>query len=245
MPHERLSDFLVRTAASSPARAIRFLWETPRDVRKRLWKGAAPAGYDQALVDEATAAYERAAEARDFTTDWFSFNLWAWIPVLAPLRDEPVRILEIGSFEGRSALFFMQFLPQSTLTSIDPYDLDEERVRLAKGRFARNLADYSDRVVQHLEPSQTALPRLLAEGERFDIAYVDGDHSAPAVWQDANAVWPLVKPGGLVIFDDYLWEPTKPAEDTPTPAINRFLNAAGHDCDLVHAGYQCIVRKRR
>ncbi|WP_210284913.1 hypothetical protein [Mesorhizobium neociceri] len=38
---------------------------------------------------------------RDYVTN----KLPTWMPILEPLRDTPLSILEIGSMEGRSALF--------------------------------------------------------------------------------------------------------------------------------------------
>jgi predicted O-methyltransferase YrrM len=37
----------------------------------------------------------------------------------------------------------------------------------------------------------------------FDIVYIDGSHKASDVLEDAVISWRLVKPGGLIIFDDY------------------------------------------
>ena len=44
-----------------------------------------------------------------------------WRRVLAPLRKTPVRIVEIGSWEGRSALFFLKYLPYSRIVCIDTF----------------------------------------------------------------------------------------------------------------------------
>lgn len=46
------------------------------------------------------------------------------------------------------------------------------------------------------------LIRLGRAGERFDIAYLDGSHSLNVDFAAAVATVPLVKPGGLFLFDD-------------------------------------------
>ncbi|MER9739674.1 MULTISPECIES: hypothetical protein [unclassified Mesorhizobium] len=43
---------------------------------------------------------------RDYVTN----KLSTWMPILEPLRDTPLSVLEIGSMEGRSALFFASYL---------------------------------------------------------------------------------------------------------------------------------------
>ena|SRR5215472_17578497 len=39
----------------------------------------------------------------------------------ARLRKAPLRIVEIGSWEGRSALFFLKYLPYSSIVCIDTF----------------------------------------------------------------------------------------------------------------------------
>ena len=56
----------------------------------------------------------------EFTSDWVWKNYSVWRRVLAPLHDKPAQILEIGSWEGRSAMFFLKYLPQSRIVCIDP-----------------------------------------------------------------------------------------------------------------------------
>ncbi|MCM8831198.1 MAG: class I SAM-dependent methyltransferase [Candidatus Omnitrophica bacterium] len=43
-----------------------------------------------------------------------------------------------------------------------------------------------------------------------------GNHNAPSVLMDAVLCWPLLKNGGILIFDDYLWKINKlPEEERP------------------------------
>jgi predicted O-methyltransferase YrrM len=55
------------------------------------------------------------------------------------------------------------------------------------------------------ERSQLALPRLVAEGFTADAAFVDGSHAFHNVFVDLFFLWELVRPGGLVVVDDYQW----------------------------------------
>ena len=86
---------------------------------------------------------------KDFTTDWTSGNFTTWRRALSPLRNEPLRILEIGSWEGRSAVFFLNFFPRATIVCIDTfggtpeedyvYDGLREQIRGVEDQFDRNL----------------------------------------------------------------------------------------------------------
>ncbi len=84
----------------------------------------------------------------------------------------------------------------------------------------------------------SALPR-----ESFDIIYIDGCHLALNVLFDAVSAWLLLKPGGLLIFDDYLWETGKPPSQRPQLAIDLFLEFLHGRYDLVSKAYQVILRK--
>ena len=53
------------------------------------------------------------------------------------------------------------------------------------------------------ERSQIVLPRLLSEGFLADAAFVDGSHRFHNVFVDLFYVRELVRPGGVVILDDY------------------------------------------
>jgi predicted O-methyltransferase YrrM len=39
--------------------------------------------------------------------------------------------------------------------------------------------------------------------QRFDLIFLDGDHSAPAVYQEVGAALPLLNENGLILLHDY------------------------------------------
>ena len=53
-----------------------------------------------------------------------------------------------------------------------------------------------------VERSETALPRLLAEGRNFDLAFVDGNHRFEGVFLDLVYCGKLLRPGAVVFVDD-------------------------------------------
>jgi predicted O-methyltransferase YrrM len=59
-------------------------------------------------------------------------------------------------------------------------------------------------IVEHRsEESQIVLPRLLNDRRQFDLAFVDGNHRFDGVFVDLVFLRRLVRPGGIVIVDDY------------------------------------------
>jgi predicted O-methyltransferase YrrM len=149
--------------------------------------------------------------------------------------------LEIGAFEGRSTRWFVEHVltgPRARLIVIDPYPSEH---------FVANVASLAAQIEFIRERSQIALrDRRWREGS-LDFIYIDGDHGARAVLEDSVLTWRLLKPGGVLIWDDYLWkaEGTEDPLMSPRPAIDAFLTVFAGDYELLVSGWQIIVRRNR
>ncbi len=177
-----------------------------------------------------------------FSEDWFTWNVGVWREVLASYAGQPdLRYLEIGLFEGRSALWIAENVlthETSRLTGIDPFlgEGSEERLYANLETFGE-----PERFTVIKGFSQQELPKL--EPESFDIIYIDGSHTADDVLADAVMSWELLKEGGLVIFDDYGWRTVLPVEQRPMMAIDAFITAYRNRLEVIHRGFQVIARK--
>jgi predicted O-methyltransferase YrrM len=125
------------------------------------------------------------------------------------LRDRVVRegatqTIEIGLGYGISALFACEGLlanggPAARHGVVDPY-----QARLGNcGLQVLEEAGLAPLVEHHAEQSQLALPRMLGEGRRFDLAFVDGNHRFDGVFLDLVYLGRLLRKGAVVFLDDY------------------------------------------
>jgi predicted O-methyltransferase YrrM len=180
------------------------------------------------------------APAYQFTADWFSHNAATWNQLLD--AGAPSTVLEIGSYEGRSTCFLIEAIGARRpydIYCVDPWrssDFDGADMDAVERRFdanvalAREAARNQGSVCKFKGQSSEILPRMLASGrgDKFDMVYIDGSHDAPDVMLDAVLSFYLCRPGGLLIFDDYLWsaEPVGNLDilKTPKPAIDAFIN---------------------
>jgi tetratricopeptide (TPR) repeat protein len=177
-----------------------------------------------------------------FTHDWFTHNLPVWRSVLQPFAHYPgVRALEIGSFEGMSACWILDHIlthPTASLTCIDRYFQEAFDSNVAQ---TGAIQTGGDRLLQLCGDSHELLATL--DPNFYDLIYIDGCHLAPHVQQDAILSWRLLKPGGLLIFDDYDWtDPAHPGQETRI-GIDAFMRSIPEQAIVVHHGYQLIIRK--
>jgi hypothetical protein len=203
----------------------------------------------QVSQDRATSWYED----KQFTFDWTSHHFPKWRELLKKYRTRKARGLEIGSWEGRSAIFFLNYLPRCTMVCVDSFLGGREHLinrgsprflRSVEKRFDSNVAEFGDRVEKIRARSAEALAQLGVQGRRFDFAYIDGSHVAADVYSDALLTWPLIARGGVVIFDDYLWPGSEDPLEVPKPGIDAFLKTIAGDYKLLLKDYQVAIAKR-
>jgi predicted O-methyltransferase YrrM len=177
-----------------------------------------------------------------FSGDWVSHAAPLWAEQLGQFKGrESVRLLEIGSHEGRSAKWFLDNIlthPTSSITCVDTFPH-----KVLESRFDHNIRNTgcSSKVMKIKGDSKEVLKLLRRDG--FDIVYIDGSHRAADVYSDARLSWELLKKSGVIIFDDYAWQPELPPEELPAPGIDRFLAEARSELELLHKGYQVIIKR--
>lgn len=182
-----------------------------------------------------------------FDNTFYSFveNIPVWEKMLQPFKGKPdVHYLEIGVNQGRSALWVLENIltdPSSTLTGIDIFPKGTG----IKEKYLSNLqlSGYEHKAATIEGFSQIELRKLPLNS--FDIIYIDGDHTAGGVLADAVLSLPLLKTGGVIIFDDYRWRAGQlPDELRPQIAIDAFITAYRNSIELIHRDYQVFIKKR-
>lgn len=86
---------------------------------------------------------------------------------------------------------------------------------------------------------------MLDEGQQFDLIYVDGSHFADDVLTDGITAWRLLKDGGVLIFDDFLWPCYVRARANPHWPISVFLKYHAGEYKVLNAHSQLIMQKKR
>lgn len=130
------------------------------------------------------------------------FQLYYTLRQLLPESTFPLRFVEIGSFAGSSLFLICQALkriaPQLQGYAVDPGGHPQ----------LQRVLEHLQNEVTHLRMfSHQALPQLkqiFAQDGPPPFMFIDGDHSYEGVRQDILNYYPLLAPGGMMLFHDYL-----------------------------------------
>jgi predicted O-methyltransferase YrrM len=137
------------------------------------------------------------------------------------------RYLEIGVFTGYSALAMALALPDDGY--ILACDISDEFTSVAR-RFWEK-AGVANKIDLRLAPALETLDRVRAEKiEPFDMAFIDADKER--VLEYYERALELVRPGGLILVDNVLWDGAviDPSDQEPsTKALRQLNREAPHD----------------
>lgn len=217
----------------------------------------------------------------EFTKDWFSWAPEVWTQLI-PMLPERRSFLEIGSFEGRSAVWIIENMmgPGDWIDCVDTWEGGEEhseedmwtveqrfdaniikaldcrstKHRSREGswghtRFASDGPDAeNNRVYKYKATSTEFLAEkvsdwLFRKNGLYNFIYIDGSHQAKDVLTDACMAWQVLAPGGIMVFDDYVWGNPRDILHRPKVAIDAFVNTFAEELQVVHSGYQLIVKR--
>jgi predicted O-methyltransferase YrrM len=158
------------------------------------------------------------------------------------------RCIEVGTFTGYSSLAVALALPDDG--SVVCCDVSEEWTAVARRYWSD--AGVADRIDLRIAPASETLDALIADGGEaaYDFAFVDADKTGYDGYYES--LLRLVRPGGLIVFDNMLWggaviDPE--ADDGDTDAIRSLNLKLATDerislCLLPIADGVTLVRKR-
>lgn len=125
-----------------------------------------------------------------------SKNQSRWLVELLQRHTEVKEVLEIGFNGGLSCASMLSARSDISVTSFDlgswPYVYDAAKLigEMFPGRHSITLGD-----------STKTLPNVLYR--QFDLVFLDGGHGTPVPQHDIRNALQVLKPGGLLVMDDY------------------------------------------
>jgi hypothetical protein len=161
-----------------------------------------------------------------------------------------LRFLQIGAFTGDATVWLVDNILTQSNSVLEDVDIwtgsdeqehkdmdweDVERVYDSRIAFRPNVIKYKMTSTEYLKS---------LEEPTFDFIYIDGDHTAESVLKDAVLAWRLLKPGGIIAFDDYLWEDPRGIAYQPKWSIDTFVAIVKDDSEILISNSQVWLKKK-
>ncbi len=113
----------------------------------------------------------------------------------AAIRDEPIKLLEIGFLKGQSARMWREYFPNAELHFID----------VEPSKFTTYGSDLADSCFFHVADQQSPedLSGVIERcGGEFDIIVDDGGHTMQQQLVSFRELFPHLKSGGVYVIED-------------------------------------------
>lgn len=173
---------------------------------------------------------------------------------LTKFRGQPnLNYLQIGAYKGDASYWLFKRVltdPTCRLTDIDCWDLQpigtymkgstQELLEIER-TYDEKIAPYKDRISKNKTLSKEWL--LNNRSEQYDFIYIDGNHNPQATMVDGVLAWDLLKVGGIIAFDDYLWDHPFGEHFNPKPAIDMFMHMYRNESQIILNNWQVWLRK--
>lgn len=176
---------------------------------------------------------------------WSTNNLSFWFYLLKKFFNfnKKYKILEIGSYEGASSIFFLDILKNSKIYCVDTWSsrfrfgVTKKNINYSKieKRFDYNLQPYKKRVHKFKKDSSLFFKKINKD-LLFDLIYIDGSHKYKDVLNDARNGFDHLKNEGIIIFDDF----NKPEV---LKAAMFFLNVNQKKIKILMVYHQLVIKK--
>ena len=146
--------------------------------------------------------------------NWFQLTAIDYFQLmLKNFKDrENLNFLQIGVYTGDCSRWLLNNVltkQSSTLTDVDTWEGSNEAIYKqmdfldVENVYDEKVSKYNN-VIKYKGTSESFLTTV--KQDSFDFIYIDGDHTADAVYQDALLSFKALKVGGIMAFDDYLWK---------------------------------------
>ena len=156
-------------------------------------------------------------------------------------KNAQLKILEIGSHQGHSSLFFLWYFKNAYIDCVDIWDNIDNKSELI---FDESLNEFSERLKKNKYLSLDFFANKVKKKCIYDIIFIDGSHIADDVLSDCLLSFAALKKNGLMIIDDVFLMSEKRFQDNSLKAIDAFLNLKRDDIKILKINSQLFLEKK-
>ena len=177
------------------------------------------------------------------TNDYFSMHSYNFFKYLNFLEGN-FNYLEIGTYEGNSAMFVANTFPKSKVYCVDNWNKTEEygdqNFDIVEKNFDYNTSSFNN-ILKFKNNSDDFFKKNNA---LFEVIYIDGYHKDFQVLKDCRNAWKILKKNGLLICDDYIWNFYENIKENPCYSINKFIDEVKNENKVLEVSKSQIFIKK-
>ena len=177
------------------------------------------------------------------TNDYFSMHSYNFFKYLNFLEGN-FNYLEIGTYEGNSAMFVANTFPKSKVYCVDNWNKTEEygdqNFDIVEKNFDYNTASFNN-ILKFKNNSDDFFKK---NNTLFEVIYIDGYHRDFQVLKDCRNAWKILKKDGLLICDDYIWNFYENIKENPCYSINKFMDEIKNENKVLEVSKSQIFIKK-
>lgn len=177
------------------------------------------------------------------TNDYFSMHSYNFFKYLNFLEGN-FNYLEIGTYEGNSAMFVANTFPKSKVYCVDNWNKTEEygdqNFDIVEKNFDYNTSSFNN-IVKFKNNSDDFFKK---NNTHFEVIYIDGYHKDFQVLKDCRNAWKILKKNGLLICDDYIWNFYENIKENPCYSINKFIDEIKNENKVLEVSKSQIFIKK-
>ena len=181
--------------------------------------------------------------------NWFEGQKYNFEKHLEQFKGKPnLTFLQLGVYTGDASEWLCENIltdDSSMLVDVDTWAGSDESEHTSID-FGKVFSYYNSRIAKYdkvVKMRMTTQEYFTKYFQFFNFIYVDANHTADAVAYDAVNSWKLLKRGGILAFDDYMWGQDMKPELTPRPAIDNFLEFHEGEYKILTMEYQVWIEK--
>lgn len=182
--------------------------------------------------------------------NWFKATaIYSFTNHLFSQKNKPnQRYLQLGAYTGDASVWMLDNIldSSSVLIDIDTWKGSKEEQHEPID-FNKAFDYYKNRVNSYNNIKYyctDTISFLKSDNSEYDFIYIDADHTAVSVIVDAELSWRLLKVGGIMAFDDYIWYPELgDSFYTPKIAIDMFLDRHAGEYEIMEKNVQVWIKK--
>ena len=183
-----------------------------------------------------------------FSNDWFTNNIQIWCHIFKKENFTKInKILEIGSFEGMSAIFFLNYFKGANIDCVETFKGSDEHSEIdflkVKNNFDYNIKSYEKRLNLYKMTSDNFFKEKKDVNNNYDLIYIDGSHFANQVIKDASNSFDKLNINGIMIYDDFLRQYYEKKDENVIGGVCEFLKIYDNKIKIIFGGYQLFIKK--